>query len=156
MADHQGYAGDALGDAVDGFEDVLGSSRSDRITGDDVANVLVGGRGNDLLVGAGGDDILIGGRGHDSLVGGSGQDRVDYSQDAAVRGVSVDLTLGTAKDGFGGQDALSDLEEVLGTKFGDVISGGILDDPFGAKAATTVSTADLAMTGCLAAPGMTI
>ena len=128
LADHQGYAGDALGDVVDGFEDVLGSSRSDRITGDDIANVLAGGRGNDFLVGAGGDDILIGGRGHDSLVGGSGQDRVDYSQDAAMRGVSVDLTLGTAKDGFGGQDALSDFEEVLGSKFGDVISGGILDE----------------------------
>ena len=45
-----------------------------------------------------------------------------------MRGVSVDLTLGTAKDGFGGQDALSDFEEVRGSKFDDVISGGILDE----------------------------
>ena len=128
LADHQGYAGDALGDVVDGFEDVLGSNRADWITGDDFANVLVGGGGNDLLVGAEGDDILIGGRGHDSLVGGSGYDRVDYSQDAAVKGIRVDLTLGTARDGFGSQDALSDFDEVRGSKFGDVISGGILDE----------------------------
>jgi len=128
LAEHQGYAGDALGDVVDEFEDVLGSIRSDWITGDNDANVLDGGRGNDLLVGGGGNDTLIGGRGNDSLVGGSGQDRVDYSKDAAVRGVSVDLTLGTAKDGFGGHDALSEFEEVRGSKFADVISGGILDE----------------------------
>ena len=70
--------------------------------------------------------------------------------------LSVDLTLGTAKDGFGGHDALSDFEEVLGSKFADVISGGILDESFEAKAATTVSTAETATICCLAAPGMIV
>ncbi len=128
LADHQGYAGDALGDTMWELEDVRGSSRSDSITGDDAANTLSGDGGNDLLVGAAGNDILVGGRGHDSLLGGSGYDRVDYSRDAARKGVSVDLTLGTARDGFGGRDVVADFEEVRGSRFNDIIKGGILDE----------------------------
>jgi Ca2+-binding RTX toxin-like protein len=128
LAEHQGYAGDALGDLFTEFEDVLGSIRSDTITGDDGANTLSGNRGNDLLVGAGGNDVLVGGRGNDSLVGGSGYDRVDYSRDDARKGISVDLTSGAAKDGFGNHDALADFEEVRGSRFNDVIRGGIQDE----------------------------
>jgi Ca2+-binding RTX toxin-like protein len=124
----EGYAGDALGDVVSGFEDVLGSSRSDWITGDDFANRFIGDRGNDLLVGGFGNDTLWGGRGNDSLIGGGGFDRLDYSRDTGRKGVVVNLTLGTARDGFGGRDVVSNFEDVRGTKFRDVIVGGIGDE----------------------------
>lgn len=124
----EGYAGDALGDLVVEFESVLGSSHSDTITGDLLGNLLDGARGNDLLAGAEGNDTLIGGRGNDSLVGGDGFDRLDYSQDNVRKGVIVDLTFGTARDGFGGQDAVSNFEEVRGTRFADRITGGIQDE----------------------------
>lgn len=43
-------------------------------TGDDTANGLAGGDGNDMLYGMGGDDTLQGGAGNDLLDGGSGAD----------------------------------------------------------------------------------
>jgi Ca2+-binding RTX toxin-like protein len=128
LGDHYGYAGDALGDVIGEFEEVLGSRHSDHITGDDAGNRLIGGRGNDLLVGAGGNDILLGERGNDSLVGGAGYDRLDYSKDDARKGVMVDLTLGAATDGYGGRDAVSNFEEVRGSRFQDVVTGSALDE----------------------------
>jgi Ca2+-binding RTX toxin-like protein len=73
---------------------VLGTKRSDRITGSNRADVIftlggndrvsggrgndciAGGRGNDRLAGAQGKDTLIGGRGGDNLNGSSGADRL--------------------------------------------------------------------------------
>jgi Ca2+-binding RTX toxin-like protein len=43
-------------------------------TGNSVANVIVGGSGNDTLDGQGGSDMLEGGSGNDSLTGGAGSD----------------------------------------------------------------------------------
>jgi serralysin len=42
----------------------------DVLTGNDVANTLRGGGGNDALYGSGGDDTLIGGAGNDTIEGG--------------------------------------------------------------------------------------
>jgi Ca2+-binding RTX toxin-like protein len=126
----EGFAGDALGDLVVEFEHVQGSRHSDSITGDNGANRLIGGRGNDLLVGAGGNDTLIGSQGNDSLLGGAGVDRLDYSQDTSSRGVTVNLSLGMARDGFGRQDAIADFEDVRGTQFGDVIVGSQFNETF--------------------------
>ena len=110
------------------FENVMGSRHSDQITGDHLGNGLVGGRGNDLLDGVDGSDTLIGSQGNEPLIGGSGFDRLDYSQDTSTRGVRVNLTLGTARDGFGGHDLVSNFEDVRGTRFNDVIVGSALDE----------------------------
>ena len=45
-------------------------------TNDDLANVLVGGAGNDLILGLGGNDNLSGGAGEDVIYGGSGADTI--------------------------------------------------------------------------------
>jgi Ca2+-binding RTX toxin-like protein len=124
LGDGQGYAGDALGDLMVGFEEVLGSRYADRITGDDFANRLIGAVGDDRLLGGGGNDTLVGGRGDDTMIGGGGRDQVIYAQDPA--GVVVNLLRGTARDGFGDFDAISNFEEVRGSRFNDVITGGIL------------------------------
>jgi Ca2+-binding RTX toxin-like protein len=44
------------------------------LRGNNAANTLSGGGGNDLLLGLGGPDRLIGGAGNDVLVGGAGRD----------------------------------------------------------------------------------
>lgn len=62
-------------DAV--IENAVGGVRSDRITGNDVANMLSGGGGHDLLVGNAGNDRLVGGAGNDTLRGGIGADRLE-------------------------------------------------------------------------------
>ncbi|ASG24922.1 calcium-binding protein [Nitrospirillum viridazoti] len=54
--------------------------------GNDAANVLTGGAGNDVLNGAGGNDTLNGGAGDDTLIGGTGDDifQVDSANDVVV------------------------------------------------------------------------
>ncbi|MBM6584132.1 hypothetical protein ILT44_28450 [Microvirga sp. BT689] len=124
----EGFAGDAVGDLLVDFENVMGSRHGDQITGDHRGNSLIGARGSDLLDGADGNDTLIGSQGNDSLIGGSGIDRLDYSQDTSTRGVRVDLTLGTARDGFGGHDSVSNFEDVRGTRSGDTLAGSALNE----------------------------
>jgi Ca2+-binding RTX toxin-like protein len=67
-----GTGGDAQGDTLSGFENLLGSSFADTLTGNNGANRLDGGSGADTLDGGAGGDILDGGAGNDTLVGGAG------------------------------------------------------------------------------------
>ncbi|MCW5734731.1 MAG: hypothetical protein KIS73_11415 [Enhydrobacter sp.] len=100
-------AGKATGNGTDtftGIEYVIGSTENDKMTG---------GAGNETFAGIGGNDKLDGG-------GGTG-DTVSYFFDTS--GVTVDLTLGRALDGFGGTDQLSNLENVTGSTFDDSITG---------------------------------
>jgi serralysin len=50
------------------IENAVGGSGNDRITGQELANRLNGGRGNDVLTGAAGNDVLIGGSGTDMAI----------------------------------------------------------------------------------------
>lgn len=99
-------------DTLDGFENVTGSAYADTLTGDGGANTLSGGNGNDVLTGGAGDD---------TLAGGGGTDTADYSDAAA--GVTVSLLDGTADDGEGGSDTLTNIENVIGSAFADTITG---------------------------------
>ncbi|GAA6199090.1 calcium-binding protein [Aquicoccus sp. SU-CL01552] len=65
------------------IENLIGSVKGDRLSGDDGKNLLNGGKGNDVLAGAEGNDTLIGGQGKDTFVfaADGGTDRVkDYDQ----------------------------------------------------------------------------
>jgi Ca2+-binding RTX toxin-like protein len=61
-------------DTLSGIENVRGSYNNDNLTGDGLANKLLGLWGNDSLTGLGGNDTLDGDRGNDSLDGGDGDD----------------------------------------------------------------------------------
>src|SRR5262249_46329056 len=68
-------SGSAIGaDVLSSFENVVGGSGSDTLTGDSDANSLIGGAGGDTIAGAGGNDRIQGGLGIDLLTGGSGND----------------------------------------------------------------------------------
>jgi Ca2+-binding RTX toxin-like protein len=56
------------------FENLVGGSGNDTLTGNSRANSLTGNAGNDILVGNSGDDTLSGGIGRDILIGGLGID----------------------------------------------------------------------------------
>ena len=89
-------------DTITGIEDVHGAEGRDQLTGNALANTLVGrgdddrlggamgadlldgGMGNDLLLGSGGDDRLTGGLGADTLEGGLGRDRLEAGVDTQV------------------------------------------------------------------------
>jgi len=70
---------------------VLGTKRSDRITGSNRPDVIFGlggkdkisgGRGNDCIVGGKGSDRLAGAQGKDTLIGGAGRDKLDGGSEA--------------------------------------------------------------------------
>ncbi len=113
--------GDAEGDVIVDVENVLGSGYGDVLRGDNGANRLSGGGGNDRLSGRGGNDVLAGGAGGDRLLGGAGLDTVSYS--GSDEAVTVDLEAGTGKRGHAEGDVIVDVENVLGSGYGDVLRG---------------------------------
>ena len=104
--------GHAAGDRIGGFEDVVGSAHTDRLTGDASANRLEGGAGRDLLYGGAGDDTVMGGAGDDAVIGDGGADELyGGAGDDYLRGGSGDDVLigGAGADwlkGEGGDDTL--------------------------------------------------
>ncbi|MEZ0306603.1 MAG: calcium-binding protein, partial [Ramlibacter sp.] len=99
---------------------IIGSDASEGLDGRGGSDSLAGGAGDDSLYGGKGFDILDGGAGDDYLYGGPDNDWVLY--DTASAAVNVDLAAGTATGGAG-NDALSDLEAVMGSEFDDVLTG---------------------------------
>jgi Ca2+-binding RTX toxin-like protein len=62
------------GDHVDSVENITGSAFNDRLYGNDEANAILGGPGDDTIYGFGGDDSLDGQVGVDFVDGGAGTD----------------------------------------------------------------------------------
>ena len=93
------------------IENVTGYYGDDRLTGNSHDNVIDGAGGNDTLWGLGGDDTLI---------GGDGMDAARFSNASSAE--TIDLLAGTASGGDG-NDTLSGIENVMGSAFGDTISG---------------------------------
>ncbi|AIF49855.1 matrixin family metalloprotease [Pelosinus sp. UFO1] len=106
------------------FENVIGGSGSNTLTGNTVANVLTGGGNSDVLDGKGGADKLYGGAGDDTLVfnsagilfdGGTGVDTLTAA--SSTVGAIIDLS----KINFVG------IEKVVGSNFADAITAGASD-----------------------------
>jgi Ca2+-binding RTX toxin-like protein len=114
----QVFNGDADGDTITEFENVIGSQTvKNTLVGDDGANRLVGGVGDDSLFGFGGNDLIAGGAGADNLHGGDGIDTLDYRE--SVGPVSVNLATGVNSDG----DTIDGFERVIGSALGDDLRG---------------------------------
>ncbi|HEY0414113.1 MAG TPA: cadherin domain-containing protein [Allosphingosinicella sp.] len=110
--------------------------------GADGGGLVAGGSGADVLHGGSGNDALWGGGGGDTLYGGAGDDVFESSADAdsfdgeagandvvryvrSTAGVTVDLNLAGPQQSAGSAagDALSGVENVTGSDFGDVLTG---------------------------------
>jgi Ca2+-binding RTX toxin-like protein len=91
-------------------------------TGNTANNSLTGNTANNTLNGGDGNDTLNGGAGNDSLIGGNGNDFAYYYSSTAS--VTVNLATGTASDGLGGTDTLSQIENIQGSNTaGDNLTG---------------------------------
>jgi Ca2+-binding RTX toxin-like protein len=108
-----------------GGDDVLiGKGGDDVLKAGPGADIVSGKSGNDTLAGGPGDDSLSGGKGNDNY---DGQDGVDVAAFADLPGpVAVDLAAGTASGD--GEDALSGVENVIGTSFADSLTGDAADN----------------------------
>lgn len=108
-----------VGTAIDGFGDTDTLANIERVRGTSE---------DDILTGSGSDNRFRGLDGNDTIAGGAGTaDEIDYLQDEAsggLSGVSVNLKTGTATDGFGGTDTISNVENIRGTgNFDDTLIG---------------------------------
>jgi serralysin len=140
--------GFAEGDSLIGIENVIGSSHTDFLIGEGVANELDGFGGDDVVIGNGGNDTLLGGFGADDLVGGAnddfmaggfgadnhdggtGRDRATYDDSSA--GVFVDLQANLGRFGDAEGDTWSGIEVIEGSDFFDTILGdGLGNEIFG-------------------------
>lgn len=105
--------GAAQGDLITGVEGLAGGNFNDVLTGDALANTLIGRAGSDLLTGGAGNDQFFGDAGADTLIGGAGVD-------VLRGGVDADLFrfLTAADSGAPGQarDAILDFSKVQGDR----------------------------------------
>lgn len=114
---------------------INGTSGGDRLIGTNGADTLQGFGGNDFLDGKGGADSLFGGSGLDTLQGGAGNDLLDGGSNSdtvsyadSPKGVTVDLSGGSALDGWGGFDTIRDIGNATGSAFGDLLAGNNNDN----------------------------
>ena len=135
--------GDATGDELTDFDNVVGSDHDDTLHGNDGANELRGGSGEDALTGGLGNDTLVGGDGDDVYdegdadsgsdhVGGNdtidaGSDTVDYSARTVAVVVTTTNAIGDGQDANGNEvaeeDDDADVENVWGGAGDDTITG---------------------------------
>lgn len=83
---------------------------------------LDGGAGDDKLYGGVGNDVLDGGAGNDLLSGGDGIDTATYVDASGP----VTVTLATSLEqntGGSGRDKLVDVENLVGSRFADILTG---------------------------------
>ncbi|WP_225768420.1 calcium-binding protein [Inquilinus sp. Marseille-Q2685] len=101
--------GDAQGDTMSGFENLIGTAFNDQLAGDSGRNVIRGG-GNDYIQLTGGGDTMDGGAGSADII------------DLRVWGsaLTVNLAAGTLTGASTGGATLSGLEWILGSGFNDI------------------------------------
>jgi Ca2+-binding RTX toxin-like protein len=108
------------GQTETGVTECEGGPSDDVLIGNDAANELHGGGGNDRIEGRGGDDRLFGEDGNDTILGGTGQDFIDggSGSDTANGGNANDVI-----NGGDGNDVLDG-----GANGADTLNGGAGDD----------------------------
>ncbi len=109
------------------------SDAPDWLTTSEGNRTLEGGAGADLLYGSAEADILRGQENNDTIIGGLGGDIIDGGRDrdtivyaTSDSGVTVDIAIGgngSASTGTGSDDALFNVENVIGSDGNDVITG---------------------------------
>lgn len=116
---------------LDGNDTICGLGGNDRIQGGNGNDTIDAGTGNDTVVpGAGsnrvvagaGNDVVLALGGNDVVDGGSGTDTLSYA--GAKRRITVDLAKTRAQStGGGGTDTVKGVENVVGGRTGNRLSG---------------------------------
>lgn len=134
LATSTATGGDASGDLISGFENLIGSAQGDTLSGDAGANTIDGGDGDDIIRGAAGADVLLGGAGNDTL---------SYAGSNAA--VTVDLAAQSATGGHANGDTISGFESLVGSDYNDTIVASVAANAIdGGNGIDTVSYANAA------------
>ena len=103
LATGSASGGHAEGDTLTAIENLTGSAHDDTLTGDADSNVLEGGAGADTLDGAGGTDTAA------------------YAHSDGA--ITIDLSAGTNTGGHATGDSLTNIENLLGSRYADMLTG---------------------------------
>jgi len=123
--------GGVIEDAIVNFENAVGGTAADVLTGDAVANMLDGGGGDDELSGGGGDDLLVGREGRDTIDGGVGSDTASYREKTASVVVTLNASNAvTVTVGGVDEDSIRNVENIEGGSAADTLTGDDLDNSF--------------------------
>ena len=117
--------GGAGNDTLVNFELLFGSPFNDTFIANDAGSGFLGMDGDDTLTGGPGRDSLEGGPGNDTLDGLGGVDTSAFY--SAAFAVVVNLAAGTASGGLG-NDVLRNIENAVGSVFGDTLTGSAVDN----------------------------
>jgi subtilisin family serine protease len=128
LGNNSGTQGDAQGDTFISIENLAGSEFADTLVGDEFENFIRGNDGDDVLNGSAGNDILSGDIGADNLIGGAGIDTATY--EFSESGVDVNLETGVGVGGDAEGDQLSEIENLIGSGFRDILTGDAGDNVF--------------------------
>ena len=107
----------AAGTVTDAYGNAETFTSFESFRGTQFADTMTGSAANEQFMGLGG---------RDRINGGGGFDEVRFHRDVnhgGRAGVTVDLTAGTAIDGFGRTDTLISIEAVRGTQYVDRLTG---------------------------------
>jgi len=104
MLTNTNTGGSAAGDTLTHIENLIGSKYADKLTGD------------------AGDNIITGGLGADKIDGGAGVDTASYSDSTVAVTVSL-VTGATNTGGTAAGDVLTNIENLVGSKYNDTIIG---------------------------------
>ncbi len=125
--------GDAAGDTIVNFQNVIGSNYTDTLIAIHTGSSLVGGYGNDTLLGGVGNDTLEGDAGNNVLSGGGGNNTASYigvlSVNVTLNGANQVLANTTYLSSIGGTatvsgaDTLTNIENITGSAGADYIQG---------------------------------
>ena len=130
------YSQNGISNTVDGsynlgiaygaiIENAIGGYGDDKLIGNNVANILYGGAGNDTIGGGVGNDTLDGGAGNDIIDGGTGIDTLTYAN--ANAGIIVDLSKTSSQaTGGSGNDTILNIENLIGSNYNDTLTGSKL------------------------------
>ena len=121
LASSETVTGTSLSDTLYGKGVLNGGAGADTITGNGQLN---GGDGDDVLQAGILPTVLDGGPGNDVLRGAPWFPGATASYADAPSGVTVNLLLTTAQDTIGaGVDTLSNIKQLIGSDFGDMLTG---------------------------------
>jgi trimeric autotransporter adhesin len=117
----------AMGTVTDGFGNADTVSAIDSLYATGLNDTLTGGAGDETFAGFAGDDIINGGGGRNTVTyefdHDFGQGLLNQAKwgtgSSGMVGVTVNLVTGTARDGLGGMDTLSNIQVVHGTRYID-------------------------------------
>jgi Ca2+-binding RTX toxin-like protein len=105
--------GDATGDTIAEFENILGSANNDTLIGNSSDNSIDGGGGDDVILARGGNDTIIGGLGDDVAIFEGNRSLFNITWDSANSRFNVIRTSNNETDTVAGVEYLVFDDQVL-------------------------------------------